>query len=50
VNRVLAGARNGSVILMHDGGGNRSQTIAALPTILKTLKARGYAFLPTSCA
>ena len=29
---------------MHDGGGNRSQTVAALPTILKTLKARGYGF------
>ncbi len=42
--RVLAGVRNGSVILFHDGGGNRSQTVAALPTILKTLKARGYGF------
>jgi peptidoglycan/xylan/chitin deacetylase (PgdA/CDA1 family) len=49
VSRVLAGVRNGSVILMHDGGGNRSQTVAALPTILKTLKARGYAVYSTSC-
>lgn len=44
VNRVLNNVKSGSVILLHDGGGNRSQTVAALPTILKTLKARGYAF------
>jgi peptidoglycan-N-acetylglucosamine deacetylase len=49
VQRVLAGARSGSVILLHDGGGDRSQTVAALPTILRTLKARGYAFYPTWC-
>lgn len=42
--RVLSGVRNGSVILFHDGGGDRSQTVAALPTILKTLKASGYGF------
>ncbi|WP_343964754.1 polysaccharide deacetylase family protein [Kribbella koreensis] len=42
--RVLLSVRNGSVILLHDGGGNRSQTVAALPTILRTLKARGYTF------
>ena len=47
--RVLAGVHNGSVILMHDGGGNRSQTVAALPTILKTLKAKGYGFRTLSC-
>jgi peptidoglycan/xylan/chitin deacetylase (PgdA/CDA1 family) len=46
VRKVLAGVRDGSVILFHDGGGNRSQTVAALPTILKTLKARGYGFKP----
>jgi peptidoglycan-N-acetylglucosamine deacetylase len=44
VNRVLNNVKSGSVILLHDGGGNRSQTVSALPTILKTLKARGYAF------
>lgn len=47
VRRVLANVHSGSVILLHDGGGNRSQTVAALPTIMKTLKARGYAFHPT---
>ena len=44
VSRVLNNVRPGSVILFHDGGGNRSQTVAALPTILQTLKARGYTF------
>jgi peptidoglycan/xylan/chitin deacetylase (PgdA/CDA1 family) len=27
---------------MHDGGGNRAQTVAALPTIITKLRARGY--------
>ncbi|MFI6155018.1 polysaccharide deacetylase family protein [Kitasatospora sp. NPDC051170] len=43
-SRVLRNVRPGSVILMHDGGGNRSQTVDALPTIISTLKARGYTF------
>ncbi|MFJ4184879.1 polysaccharide deacetylase family protein [Kitasatospora sp. NPDC089509] len=43
-SRVLGNVRPGSVILLHDGGGNRSQTAAALPAILSTLKARGYSF------
>ncbi|MET8626835.1 polysaccharide deacetylase family protein [Kitasatospora sp. NPDC004669] len=43
-SRVLNNVRSGSVILLHDGGGDRSQTAAALPTILSTLKARGYSF------
>jgi len=32
------------VILMHDGGGDRSQTVAALPRIIAGLRARGYHF------
>ena len=43
-NRVLSQVRPGSVILLHDGGGNRSQTVAALWTIIRNLKARGYSF------
>ncbi|SOB78883.1 polysaccharide deacetylase family protein [Streptomyces sp. 1331.2] len=43
-SRVLNGVRPGSVILLHDGGGDRSQTVAALPAIISTLKARGYGF------
>ncbi|HET6987103.1 MAG TPA: polysaccharide deacetylase family protein [Kribbella sp.] len=49
VRRVLANVHNGSIILMHDGGGNRTQTLAALPNILKTLKAQGYGFRTLTC-
>jgi peptidoglycan/xylan/chitin deacetylase (PgdA/CDA1 family) len=49
VQRVLKQVRNGSVILMHDGGGNRTQTVAALPAILKALKAQGYRFRTMTC-
>jgi peptidoglycan/xylan/chitin deacetylase (PgdA/CDA1 family) len=41
VNRVLAGARPGAIILMHDGPAGRAETLAALPAILAGLKARG---------
>jgi peptidoglycan/xylan/chitin deacetylase (PgdA/CDA1 family) len=41
VQRALAGAHPGAVILMHDGGGNRSETIAALPAIVRGLRRRG---------
>src|SRR6266568_4865083 len=45
INRVLSEVQNGAVILMHDGGGNRSQSIAALKTIIPTLQQRGYHFV-----
>ena len=35
-------AGKGSIVLMHDGGGNRSQTAAAVPDIIRTLRERGY--------
>ncbi|ACO32543.1 MULTISPECIES: glycosyltransferase [Acidobacterium] len=38
----------GSIILMHDGGGNRSATVAALPLLINTLRARGYKFVQVS--
>jgi peptidoglycan/xylan/chitin deacetylase (PgdA/CDA1 family) len=41
VQSALAGAKPGAIILMHDGGGNRSETIAALPAIVKGLRKRG---------
>jgi peptidoglycan/xylan/chitin deacetylase (PgdA/CDA1 family) len=41
---VLARVRPGANVLMHDGGGDRSQTVAALATVLATLSARGYRF------
>jgi len=45
VSRVLAGVRPGSIVLQHNAGGPRYQTLAALPTEIKTLKARGYRFV-----
>jgi peptidoglycan-N-acetylglucosamine deacetylase len=43
--RVLGGVRPGSVVLMHDGGGDRKNTVAALPTIIEGLKKMGYQFV-----
>ncbi len=34
----------GSIVLMHDGGGPRGQTVAALPGIIHNLRSRGYRF------
>jgi peptidoglycan/xylan/chitin deacetylase (PgdA/CDA1 family) len=42
VDRALAGAHPGAIILMHDAGGVRTQTIAALPGIIRGLRSRGY--------
>ena len=38
----------GSVILLHDGGGDRSATIAALPVLIDALRAHGYKIVPVS--
>jgi len=45
VNAVLTNARNGSIVLMHDGGGNRSQTVQALPQIIIGLQQRGFTYV-----
>ena len=37
-----------NVILLHDAGGNRAQTVTALPAIIDQLRARGYRFVPVS--
>jgi peptidoglycan-N-acetylglucosamine deacetylase len=42
VDRALASAKPGAIILLHDAGGNRAQTVAALPQIIDRLRARGY--------
>ncbi|MET0240619.1 MAG: glycosyltransferase [Sphingobium sp.] len=41
-------ANSANIILLHDGGGDRSQTVAALPRIIATLKGEGYRFVPVS--
>src|SRR5262249_47036701 len=40
--------RCGNIILLHDGGGDRSQTVAGLALILQGLKERGYNVVPVS--
>jgi peptidoglycan-N-acetylglucosamine deacetylase len=42
VKSALSGARPGAIILLHDAGGNRSQTVAALPRIIAGLRRRHY--------
>jgi peptidoglycan/xylan/chitin deacetylase (PgdA/CDA1 family) len=45
VDRVVSGVRPGAIILMHDGGGDRTQTVKALPKIIGRLRARHYHFV-----
>ena len=42
---VLSEAHSGGISLMHDGGGSRAQSVAALPVIIDTLRERGYRFV-----
>jgi peptidoglycan/xylan/chitin deacetylase (PgdA/CDA1 family) len=49
VHNVLTHAHNHNIILMHDGGGDRAQTVAALDKVLPQLKAQGYSFPPMDC-
>jgi peptidoglycan-N-acetylglucosamine deacetylase len=43
--RVLAQVRPGSIVISHDGGGPRGETLAAYPHIISALRARGYRFV-----
>jgi len=47
--RVLAALHPGAVVVLHDGGGDRSQTVAALPAIVAGIRAAGYRIVPV-CA
>ena len=38
----------GNIVLLHDGGGNRSETLKALPQIIDGLRQRGYEIVPVS--
>jgi peptidoglycan-N-acetylglucosamine deacetylase len=40
VNTALKGIHPGSIVLFHDGGGDRAQTVAALPKVLAGLEKR----------
>ncbi len=48
VSRVKQQRREGNIILLHDGGGDRSETVAALPRILDYLQTRGDTVVPLS--
>ena len=52
VGRIVARATptggTGGVVLLHDGGGNRSQTLAALRRLIPGLRARGFSFVRVS--
>lgn len=43
--RVLGHVMPGSIVLSHDGGGPRLQTLQAYPHIIAALRARGYSFV-----
>jgi peptidoglycan/xylan/chitin deacetylase (PgdA/CDA1 family) len=45
LSKVDSQLGSGGIILMHDGGGERQATIAALETLLKTLPAKGFQFV-----
>ncbi|NIJ21522.1 peptidoglycan/xylan/chitin deacetylase (PgdA/CDA1 family)/spore germination protein YaaH/GT2 family glycosyltransferase [Sphingomonas naasensis] len=47
VHAAAAGTSR-NIVLLHDGGGDRSQTLAALPRIIATLRGEGYRFVPAS--
>jgi cellulose synthase/poly-beta-1,6-N-acetylglucosamine synthase-like glycosyltransferase/peptidoglycan/xylan/chitin deacetylase (PgdA/CDA1 family)/spore germination protein YaaH len=58
LQRVLTGSTNcndqsesqcsRNIVLLHDSGGDRSQTVAALPILIDALRAKGYRFVPVS--
>ncbi|WP_413789169.1 polysaccharide deacetylase family protein [Bacillus yunxiaonensis] len=48
VNQVLNNAKSGDIVLLHDGGGDRSQTVEALKEILPALQKQGYRFVKVS--
>lgn len=48
VNTVLKGVKEGNIVLFHDGGGNRKQTVEAMESILAELEKQGYRFVTVS--
>ncbi len=45
---AISGAQPGAIVLMHDGGGDRSETVAALPRIITRLRQRGFRLVTIS--
>ncbi len=50
IENIMTGLskKQGNIILLHDSGGNREQTVEALPKIISEIKARGYQFVTLS--
>ena len=48
VSNALPRDDKGAIVLLHDAGGDRSQTVAALPRIIEELRSRGYRFTTLS--
>ncbi len=48
--RVLSAVQPGSIVILHDGGGDRSATLAALPAIIRGIRQRGLHLLTLSAA
>jgi len=44
VDAAMPRGHRGAIIMLHDSGGDRSETVAALPRIITRLRARGYRF------
>ncbi len=45
IDEVMAEKNNGHILLLHDGGGDRSATLAALPILISRLRSQGYQFV-----
>jgi peptidoglycan-N-acetylglucosamine deacetylase len=45
LNNVIRDSKPGGIVLMHDGGGNRSKTVQALPQIIENFRKQGYRFV-----
>jgi cellulose synthase/poly-beta-1,6-N-acetylglucosamine synthase-like glycosyltransferase/peptidoglycan/xylan/chitin deacetylase (PgdA/CDA1 family)/spore germination protein YaaH len=48
VNDVLEQTSRGNVILLHDGGGDRTNTVKALPLVIRALREKGFEIVPVS--
>ncbi|BAZ15510.1 polysaccharide deacetylase [Calothrix sp. NIES-4071] len=45
ISNIMREAKPGGIVLMHDGGGNRSNTVAALPQVIDIFRKKGYRFV-----
>lgn len=45
INNIFKTAKSGGIVLMHDGGGDRTHTVQALPEIISRFRKQGYKFV-----